>query len=221
MCCSRREEPSLKIVVQPAGAHRAPAVLLSLALLVALVPPLHAHGPVRRIPATEPPPGSPPPPPAAPALPDAFQPSASAPVPVVLALTQVASESSLVVEGAVVRTDALDDDRLRVHHLRVDRTLKGTASGPEVLVVDIRGSSQRAALLPDGTPVVALLRPAPSLSYLTKLLPDAAPYTVAGERDGVIPIASEAERTVVIDALTESLRLARSEERRVGKECRL
>src|SRR5206468_1328284 len=112
-----------------------------------------------------------------------------------------------VVEGSVVRTESLDEDRLRVHHLRADETLKGTASA-EVLVVEIRGTSQRPALLSAGTPVVVLLRPAPVLSYLAKLLPEGAQYTVAGERDGVIPIASDAERAVVIAALTESLRLA-------------
>src|SRR6185503_7832389 len=51
--------------------------------------------------------------------------SGAVPTTGVLSLSQLASDSTLIVEGVVTRTEALDEDRLRVYHVRVDRTAKG------------------------------------------------------------------------------------------------
>ena len=43
---------AIDVPIRAAGALRAPAVLLALAVLVGPATPLHAHGPVRRVPQT-------------------------------------------------------------------------------------------------------------------------------------------------------------------------
>ena len=47
----------------------------------------------------------------------------------VLSLSQLARDSTVIAEGVVTRTESLDEDRLRVYHVRVDRTAKGTLDG--------------------------------------------------------------------------------------------
>lgn len=134
--------------------------------------------------------------------------SGAAPTTGVLALRQLVAESTLVVDGVVARTESLDEDRLRIYRLGVDRTLKGNAPGAEVAIVEMRGSTSRPGLLADGARAVVLLRPAPSLSYLTQHLPAGTHFALTGGRDGVLALAGDADRTAVDRALSESMRIA-------------
>lgn len=197
--------------IRAAGALRAPAVRLALAVLIGLAAPLHAHGPVRRVPETSAPDGSQPPP-SAPLDPAVMKtptaaPHAVTPTTGVIPLHQLAAQSTLIVGGVVVSTDSVDDDHLRVYHVSVDGTLKGTLDDTEVRIVDVRGASARPSLLPDGMRAIVLIRPAPPLSYLTEHLPDTPRYGLTGGRDGIIPIASDAERKTVETTMTEALRI--------------
>ncbi len=192
-----------------AGAFRAPAVLLALALATSIPASVSAHGPVRRKPETEPPPGT--------QLPAAApldartlpKPSTPADEPNVAPLGDLARQSPLVVDGVVARTESLDEDRLRVYHVRVGHVAKGTLDGDDAAVVEVRGATRRPGLLADDARVVVLLGPAPSLSYLTQHLPPGPTYrAVTGGRDGVVPVADDAERGVVLDVLAEGERIA-------------
>src|SRR5204862_4640964 len=99
-------------------------------------------------------------------------PHAVTPTTGVVPLHQLAAQSTLIVGGVVASTDSVDDDHLRVYHLSVDGTLKGTLDETEVRIADVRGASSRPSLLPDGMRAIVLLRPAPPLSYLAEHLPD-------------------------------------------------
>lgn len=194
-----------------AGAHRAPAaLLLSLALLS--TGPVWAHGPVRRQPQVEPPPGSPIPP-AEPLDPAALPGRPTSPTGVVattgvLTLSQLAADSTIVASGVVTRSDSLDEDKLRVAWVRVDRVLKGDVSTEhEIGVVEIRSVTVRPPLLADGARGVLFLRPAPPLSYLTQHLPEGSYLALTGGRDGIVPLASAADLGRIEPQLTEALRI--------------
>jgi HEAT repeat protein len=202
---------AIDFLIRAAGARRAPAVHLALAILVGLAAPLHAHGPIRRVPETDAPAGTPPPP-SAPLDPTAVGQPTAAPHGVtattgVVPLHQLAAQATLVVAGVVASTDSVDDDHLRVYHLRVDATLMGTLDGTEARIVDVRGASARPSLLPDGMRAVVLLRPAPPLSYLAEHLPDTPRYALTGGRDGIVPIANDAEWKTVETTLAEAMRI--------------
>jgi len=196
-----------------AGALRAPAALLALALLAGIPTPGAAHGPVRRRPETTPPVGTevtpvePLDPRAVPRpAPTSAEPSN------VLPLGDFAHDSPLIVDGVVTRTESLDEDRLRVYHVRVDHVAKGTPVGDEALVVELRGATQRPGVLANDMRAVLLLRPAPPLSYVTQHLPSGPTYlALTGGRDGVVRIADDAERTLVVDVLTEGERIVAME----------
>jgi hypothetical protein len=200
------------------GAHRAPVLLLAL-LIPSVGAPIEAPAdaarrpPVPAVTDTAPPPASPPldpavlPAPGKPATAPAPS-SGAAPTTGVLALRQLAAESTLVVEGVVARTESLDEDRLRVYRLGVDRTLKGAAGGAEVAVVELRSTASRPGLLADGVRAIVLLRPAPSLSYLNQHLPAGTHFALTGGRDGVLALSGDADRQAVDRALAEAMRIA-------------
>ena len=131
-------------------------------------------------------------------------------------LRQLAKDATLVVVADVVRTEPYDEDRLHVYRLRVLRTLRGTPGVGDLGVVDVRGDSHRPAVMIDGEHLVAFLRPAARLTYLTQHLGDAPNYELLGRRDAVVPIAhdEDAELTAAIvqtaldDALTEDAAIA-------------
>jgi HEAT repeat protein len=182
-------------------------VLLALALLAG--PSVAtAHGPVRRQPETVPP-GAPELPPVEPLDPRTIPRPAtsSAETSSVLPLGDFARDSPVIADGVVTRTESLDEDRLRVYHVRVDHVGKGTL-GDEALVVELRGATKRPGVLEDHTRAVLLLRLAPPLSYLTQQLPPGPTYlALTGGRDGVVRVADDAERTLVVDVLTEGERI--------------
>lgn len=188
-----------------AGALRAPAAFVALVLMTAMPAPSWAHGPISRKPETEPPAGTEVPP-AAPldtrTLPrPSTTPSEAAGV---LPLRDLVHDSTVVVDCIVTRTESLDDDRLRVYHVRVGAATKGTVDGDEARVVEIRGATSRPGVIADGLRAVLLLRAAPPLSYLTQHLdPGVAYLVVTGGRDGVIPVANDAEHTTVVATLAE------------------
>ena len=134
-------------------------------------------------------------------------PSGAVPTTGLLSLSQLASDSTLVVQGVVTRTESLDEDRLRVYHVLVDRTLKGTLDGSDAAVIEMRSSS-RPGLLADGMRAALLLRPPPPLSYLTQHLAEGRHFALAGGRDGIIPIANDGEARVVETTLAEATRIA-------------
>jgi HEAT repeat protein len=125
----------------------------------------------------------------------------------VLPLRRLVAESALVVEGVVARTDSLDDDKLRIYHLAVERTVTGDAGATEVAIVEMRGATSRPGLLADGVRAVVLLRPAPTLSYLTQHLPAGPHFSLTSGRDGIVPIADADERRVVDRVLAEGVRI--------------
>jgi HEAT repeat protein len=207
-----------------AGALRAPAALLALVAVVGLAPLAQAHGPVRRRPATEPAPGMAVPP-DVPLDPDVIRkpepaPSGAVPTTGLLALREIAADSTLVADGVVTHADSLDDDRLRVHHLRVDRTTRGTADGDALRIIEMRGAATRPPLLADGARVLLLLRPAPALSYLTQHLPPGAHWALAGGRDGIVPLASDDERRVVDETLAEGARIGSLDDKTAARTAR-
>jgi len=115
-------------------------------------------------------------------------------------LRELVPQSTAVVLGFVSRTEGYDDDKLRLHRVRVARTLRGDGVDAEIGVVEVRGSSERPELVHEGMNVVLLLRPTGSLSYLDEHLPEGTSYwSVAGEREGVILTANDAEVDVVAD----------------------
>jgi hypothetical protein len=195
-----------------AGARWAPAVLLALLVVLGTAPATPAHGPVRRKPITEPPPGTevPPSPPFEPGSLQAAPPPSSGATPTtgVLSLRELVADSMLVVDGVVTRTESLDDDRLRVYHVLPGRPVKGDAGGTDVAVVEMRSATSRPGLLADGVRALLLLRPTPPLSYLAERVGPGPHFALTGGRDGVVPIANDAERATVDRTLAEGARIA-------------
>jgi HEAT repeat protein len=123
-------------------------------------------------------------------------------------LSELVTESTQVADGVVELTQSLDDDRLRVYHVRVVRTLRGTAA-TSAAIIDMRGATTRPGLLADGTRAVVLLRPAPRLSYLAQHLPGGDELsTLVGGRDGIIPVANDEEVRIAEKTLAEAARIA-------------
>ena len=206
--------PRIGSFFRPVGALRAPTVFLALAFLAFASAPVAAHGPIQRRPQTEPPPGTVLPP--GPTLDQRDVETrggaiaGGVPTTGVLTLSQLAAQSTLIVEGVVARTASLDDGRLLVSAVQVTRTVEGHADGAEVAVLELRGATTRPGLLPDAMRAVVLLQPPPALSYLSQQLPDAGVrYVLTGGRDGIIPIANDAEAELVRTTLAEALRIAR------------
>lgn len=112
----------------------------------------------------------------------------------------LAADATAVVVAAVIATESLDDDRLRVHRLRVERVLRGRLDDAEPRLIDVRGASQRPPLVRDGERVVVLVRPAPDLSYLRQHLPAGGVVPVSG-RDGVVRVTAEADVEAVDAAI--------------------
>ena len=164
-----------------AGAHWAPAALLALVLCAAAASAQAPPAPASAAPSTVPTTGE-------------------------RTLVQLAGESTLVVDGVVTRTESLDDDRLRVYHVRSTDALKGTP-GEDLPIVDMRGASSRPALLTDGTRAIVLLRPAPPLSYLAQHLPEGHHFALSGGRDGIVPIANDAETAITEHVVAEAIRI--------------
>jgi len=124
-------------------------------------------------------------------------------------LRELVPQSTAVVLGFVSRTEGYDGDKLRLHRVRVSRTLRGSGVEPEIGVVEVRGSSERPALVHEGMHVVLLLRPTGALSYLDEHLPDGTSYwSVAGEREGVMLAATDAEVEVVADLVERAAEAA-------------
>lgn len=168
--------------------------LPALAVLLAVAPAV-AHGPVEKQYKKELPPGMVMPP-AVPAQPDATRAGVEFRA-TVRPLRQLGAEATLVVVADVVRTESFDDGRLQVYRLRVGWTLGGTAPGPDVGVVDIRGDSKRPPVLVDGEHVVAFLHAAAKLSYLSAQLGDQSVYELAARREAVVPVTVERDADVV------------------------
>jgi HEAT repeat protein len=112
-------------------------------------------------------------------------------------LRELLPQSTAVVLGFVSRTEGYDGDKLRLHRVRVSRTLRGEVSEPEIAIVEVRGASKRPQLVYEGMNAILLVRPAGTMSYLEEQLPPGTYWTVAGERDGVVLAASDTE----VDAL--------------------
>lgn len=189
------------------------ARLVAVSALVALTAAstlVDAHGPPEKHLRTEPPPGVtvPPGPPLDPATlrpPAPNAPSAAVPTTGVRSLRQLLPDTIAVVEARAVRSDAYDEDRLRVHRVHVERVLHGRLDETEVGVVDIRGAAQRSPLLTDDQRIVILLAPAPSLSYLREHLGPDRVFVPAGGRDGVIATPTDAEQAAVVQAIADGL----------------
>ena len=119
-------------------------------------------------------------------------------------LRRLAPRAELIVSGHVRWSEPFDDDKLLVHHVGVDETLRGTAVAT-VAVVEIRGTSQRPRLLREETRAVLLLSPAPPLSYLREQLPDGRYHAPIGGRDGIIPIDDATQAELVAGILQEAV----------------
>lgn len=175
--------------------------------------PAGAHGPPEKHLRTEPPPGVtiPPGPPLDPATlrpPAANAPSAAVPTTGVRSLRQIFPDTIAVVEARAVRSEPYDEDRLRVHRVRIERVLHGALDAGEIGLVDIRGASQRPPLLADEERVVILVAPAPALSYLREHLGSDRFYVPAGGRDGVIAVPTEPELAAVVQAISDGMAIA-------------
>jgi HEAT repeat protein len=123
-------------------------------------------------------------------------------------LRALATEASAVVLASVARTDPFDEARIVVYRLHSERVLRGRLDAGEPAVVEIRGGSQRPPLLTDGQHVLLFLAPAPRLTYLAEQVGDEPLLAVVGDRDGIVPVGSEAERAALERALEERGRLA-------------
>jgi HEAT repeat protein len=191
-----------------AGARRASAAGLAAAVLACAAPAV-AHDPE---------PGKPPrarsaPPPAVQGA-AALRPTKVDPATGVIAATgaeplRVLAADAVVFAATVVRTESYDEDRLRVHRLKVERLLRGRLDETAPGLVDMRGAVQRPPLVTDGERVVVIVRPAPDLSYLRQHLP-AGPYVVpVSGRDGVVPVTADGDVDAVeaaIEARTPATR---------------
>jgi HEAT repeat protein len=124
-------------------------------------------------------------------------------------LRVLAGNAQAVFVGTVIRTESYDEDRLRVHRLRVERVLRGRLDEAEPGLVDMRGATQRPSLLSDGERVVVLVRPAPDLSYLRQHLPAGGYVAPVSGRDGVVPVTAEADVDAVDAAIAARTAAAR------------
>src|SRR5207249_7196471 len=151
------------------AATRFPVAAALLAFAALIAAPAAAHGPIRKKLRTDPPPGTvvPPTPPLAH---DVEPPTsgATASTTGTRPLRVLAAEATAVVLADVAQSEMLDDGRLAVYHLHVQRVLAGRHDEPAPRVVEIRGASRRPPLLTRGEHAVLLLRPAPALSYLAE-----------------------------------------------------
>jgi hypothetical protein len=133
-------------------------VLLALLAMLVLAPSSHAlHGGEHQKPPRDRRPGNPPPAPPldsetspSPAQPATAASNGAVPTTGVLGLRQLVAESPSSPKAVVARTDSLDEDRLRVYHLTVERAIKGDAGGPEVAIIEMRGSTSRPGSSPTG-----------------------------------------------------------------------
>ena len=90
------------------------------------------------------------------------------------------------------------------------RTLEGHADGAEVAVLELRGATTRPGLLPGRDARRPPAAAAARSPYLAQQLPTPdVRYVLAGGRDGIVPIANDAEAEVVRTTLAEALRIAR------------
>ena len=132
-------------------------------------------------------------------------------------LLDLQARSRTVVLGTARRHESLDDGRLLVHHLDVERPLRGTAAAGEVRVVEIRGATERPPLFAEGERAVVLLTPAPRLTYLAQTLPEGPHHAVVSGRAGVIPLApgaNGADVEAILQSLAEAAELPQGEARR-------
>lgn len=111
---------------------------------------------------------------------------------VVRPLRVLATEATSIALADVTRSETYDEDRLRVHRLRVVRVLRGRLDEPEVGVIEMRAAGG-PDLLAAGEHAVFLLAPAPSYSYLQQHLPLGRYLQTVGGRDGVVRIGAEGE----------------------------
>jgi len=137
-------------------------------------------------------------PPSSPPAPAAAS-DADAPKP----LRRLATGASAIVVADVLRAESYDEDRLRVHRVRVTRVLRGRLDEPEPGVVEMGPASPRLPLLTAGQRVVVLLDVAPRYTYLTQHLPSGDYYEAVAGRAGVIPVGGDAEIDTVEKVLAE------------------
>jgi HEAT repeat protein len=189
-----------------------PGALLAGAVVLAAAAPAVAHGPVHKKSRTALPPGAKPAP-SAPVSGQDLAPPVQAPAGVVPAtgarpLRLLAADAQAVVLADVTRTESFDEDRLRLHRLRVERVLRGRLDGGDAAVVELRGGGGRTPLLTEGEHAVLLLRPAPPLTYLAQHLPEGRYLEPVSGRDGVVAVASDADVEALEAVIREGARIA-------------
>ena len=123
-------------------------------------------------------------------------------------LRQLAAQATAVALIDAARTESYDQDRLRVHRVRVVRVLRGRLDAPAPGVVEVRGGSTRPPLLTEGERVVMLLRPVAPLTYLAEHLPAGDYLEAVAGREGIVPVGSDAEVGAVEHALAEGAAVA-------------
>src|SRR5207247_7557403 len=104
--------------------------------------PASAHGPMPKKYLTEPPPGTVVPDSTRHAVPAAPPVPAGVPTTDVRPLRQLAASATAVVIADVSRSEVYDEDRLRLHRLRVARVLRGRLDVVEPGIVEVRGASR-------------------------------------------------------------------------------
>src|SRR5581483_9831829 len=123
-------------------------------------------------------------------------------------LRVLAADASAIVLADVRRTELYDEGRLHLYRMHVERVLRGRLDDADPGIAEVRGDSKRPPLAIDGEHVVVFLRPAWGQTYLTEHLPAGTYYTVVGARDGVVPVASEAQREAVERAIADGAAIA-------------
>jgi hypothetical protein len=116
-------------------------------------------------------------------------------------LRELAADSTVVVEGRIVRSERLDDGHVWLHRLEVVRRLRGAVDGPELSLVEHGAPSAHGPLLGD-TPVVAFLRAAPDHPAVAAE-PPGSRFALTGGRSGLVPVADDAERAALDRALAD------------------
>jgi hypothetical protein len=126
----------------------------------------------------------------------------------VQSLRELTAGNRTTLVGTVTRSESFDDGKLVVHRVAVERTLQGPPATESLAIVDIRAGLERPPLLVDQQRAVLVVEPAPAYSYLRQTLPaESALQQLAGGRDGVVPVASDADVEAVIGVLQASARL--------------